>query len=103
MNMKFIKALRDLQINPRRTFLVIFALVLGIWGVGTVLVSYFILNNDLNRNYQQTIPPHLILYSDDFEKLNLDEIINQPEIESAAFRDASIHRIEVRLTFGFLE
>ncbi len=95
MNMKFKKAFRDLRISPKRTFLVVFALVLGIWGVGTVLVSYFILSNDLNANYQSTHPAQVIFHSDKFDKMNLQEFVSRPEVETAELRDFSLHRIEV--------
>jgi len=95
MKMKFTKAYRDLVINPKRTFMAIFALVLGIWGAGTVLVSYSILTKDLNTNFQNTSPAQLILKSGDFDKLNLDQFINKPEIETAEFRDFSLQRIEI--------
>ncbi len=95
MKMKFTKVLRDLTINPKRTILVVFALFLGIWGAGTVSVSYYILTKDLNTNFQKTSPAHLILKSDDFSKLNLKEFIEKPEIENAEFRDFSFERIEV--------
>ncbi len=95
MKMKFTKALRDLIINPKRTFLVVFALILGVWGVGTVLVSYYILTQDLNSNFQNTTPAQLVLESEDFDKLNLTQFNNRPEIEKAEFRDFSGQRIEV--------
>ena len=95
MSMKLKKALRELTIKPKRTILVIFALFLGIWGVGTVLVSYSILTKDLNANFQSTIPAQVILHSDDFDSLNLADFIALPEVETAELRDYSLHRIEV--------
>ena len=94
--MKFKKAFSDLLISPKRTFLVVFALILGVWGVGTVLVSYFILTNDLNTNYQSTIPTQVVFHSEKFDSLDLQEFIDRPEVETAEFRDFSLHRIEVR-------
>ncbi|MEI6348786.1 MAG: FtsX-like permease family protein [Bacteroidota bacterium] len=95
MNMKLKKALRDLRISPKRTMLVVFALVLGIWGVGTVFVSYYILTNDLNANYQSTIPANLILYSDKFEEMNMQQFVDRPDVETAELRDFSLQRIEI--------
>ncbi|MFZ4564749.1 MAG: hypothetical protein ACOYNU_15325 [Bacteroidales bacterium] len=70
-------------------------MVLGIWGVGTVEVSYVIMMNDLNANYQRTYPQQLVLTSANFEKLDLARFIARPEIEAAEFRDFSLHRIEI--------
>ncbi|MCX6265961.1 MAG: FtsX-like permease family protein [Bacteroidetes bacterium] len=96
MSLKLRKALKDLSSNPKRTSLVVFAMILGIWGVGTVAVSYVILMNDLNANYQRTAPQQLVLTSNNFEKLNLEDFRAKPEIEAAEFRDFSLHRIEIR-------
>lgn len=95
MRMKLKKAVRDLSINPKRTLLVVLALVLGIWGVGTVLVSYTVLTNDLDANYSSTKPLHAVFYSDDFTRSNLQRFIDKPEVETAEFRDFSLHRIEI--------
>ena len=95
MDMKLLKAIRDLSSNPKRTFLVVFALVLGIWGLGTVQVSYTILMKDLPANYQSTVPLNVVYHSHNFDKLNLAAFNEKPEIEAAEFRDFSLHRIEV--------
>lgn len=95
MRPSFKKAIQDLWIRPWRTGLVLFALGIGLWGVGSILVSYSILKNDLNENFVNTKPYHASLISKDFEKLNIDELRKRPEIESAEFRDLSFQRIEV--------
>ncbi|MEI7594158.1 MAG: FtsX-like permease family protein [Bacteroidota bacterium] len=93
--MKLKKALSDLIVSPKRTLLVVFALVLGIWGVGSVLVSYFILTKDLNANYQSTTPLQVVFKSADFAKLDLNKFRSRPEVETAEFRDFTLQRIEV--------
>lgn len=95
MSPGFKKALNDLRDNPGRTLLVVCALTIGLWGVGSILVSYFILKNDLNENYLRTAPYHAALTSGDFAKLDLAAFRRHPEIESAEFRDLSFQRIEV--------
>lgn len=95
MNPRIKKSLNDLRLNPGRTLLVVFALAIGLWGVGSILVSYFILNNDLNENFRRTAPFHVALSSKDFSKLDLAAFRQRTEIESATFRDLSFPRIEV--------
>src|SRR5574341_177606 len=95
MNAKFKKVFSDLRINPGRSALVILALVIGLWGVGSIFVSYAILKNDLNENFKRTHPAHVIVTSKDFDRLDLTAFRNRPEIESAEFRDLSIQRVEV--------
>jgi putative ABC transport system permease protein len=94
MDMKLRKVMGDLRINPGRTILVIFALVIGIWGVGSILVSYTVLSRDLNENFVRTAPLHVALTSKDFNRLDLAALRNRPEIEKAEFRDFATLRIE---------
>lgn len=95
MNMTLKKAFSDLRNSPSQTLLAIFALVIGLWGVGGILVSYTILTNDLNENFTLTRPAHAVLTSKDFGCLDLAALRARPEIESAEFRDLSLQRIEV--------
>ncbi len=95
MNTTLKKALSDLLANRGRSALVVFALVIGLWGVGSILVSYAILKNDLNENFTRTLPAHVMLTADNFDRLDLAAFRKRAEIESAEFRDLSIQRIEV--------
>ena len=95
MNIKLKKVFSDLFENRGRTALVIFALVIGLWGVGSLIVSSTILQNDLSENFTRTSPPHAILTSKDFQRLDLTVFRNRSKIESAEFRDLSMQRIEV--------
>lgn len=95
MNPRLKKSINDLWGNPGRTLLVIFALSIGLWGVGSISVSYFILKNDLNENFTRTAPFHVALTSRDFASLGFASFKQRPEIESAEFRDLSFQRIEV--------
>lgn len=95
MNAGVKKALSDLRLNPGRASLVILALVIGLWGVGSIVVSYTVLKNDLNENYKRTHPAQVVVTSKDFKRLDLTAFRERPEIESAEFRDLSIQRIEV--------
>ncbi len=95
MNMKLRKVFSELRTNPGRSALVVSALVIGLWGVGSLMVSATILRSDLRSNHLRTSPPHVILTSKDFQRLNLISFRNRPEIEAAEFRDLSLQRIEV--------
>jgi putative ABC transport system permease protein len=77
------------------TLLAILALTVGLWGVGTLLVSLHIMTNDLSENYSQTVPINIAIKSEDFNKLNLEELRRNSDIMAAELRDKSILRIEV--------
>ncbi len=95
MNMTLKKAISDLRSSPGRTLLTWFALVIGLWGVGAMGVSYTILMRDLDQNFQRTLPEHAVLTSKDFARLDLADLRARAEIESAEFRDLVMRRIEV--------
>lgn len=94
MNMKFRKVIGDLRVNPGRIILVILALIIGLWGVGSIWVSYTILSRDLNENFVRTNPLHAAITSKDFNRLDLTVLRSRPEIEKAEFRDFATLRIE---------
>lgn len=96
MNIQIRKAARDLLSEPGRIALVLLALIIGLTGVGTLLVSYTILSNDLNRNFIKTQPLHAAITSKDFGRLNIDALRKRPGIEAAEFRDFATLRIETR-------
>lgn len=74
MNMKWRKVIGDLLVNPGRIILVIFALIIGLWGVGSILVSYTILSRDLNKNFVRTNPLHAAITSKDFLSAGFDSL-----------------------------
>lgn len=95
MNARIRKAYSDLRVNPGRTLLVILALVIGVWGVGSLMVSTYILRNDLRENFLRTGPPHAVLASPDLRRLDLAAFRIRPDIEAAEFRGLSLQRVEV--------
>lgn len=92
MRLQATLALRELRLHPGRTGLVVAALILGVWGMGTPLVSARILTPDLSANFLRTRPAHLILRSDDFSGFDAAAF---PEVESATLRDFAVHRVEI--------
>jgi putative ABC transport system permease protein len=96
MNTQLRKVLGDLRTYPGRTIVVVAALVVGVWGLGSVLVSYTVLSRDLNANFAGTIPPHAAITAKDLARLDLAALRARPEIETAEFRDFATLRIETR-------
>lgn len=96
MPMIFRKSLRDMKARMNATLVAILALTIGLWGVGTLLVSLHIMTNDLSENFSQTVPVHIAIVSENFDQLNLDELRQNTDILAAEFRDKSILRVEVR-------
>ena len=87
MNTIIKKTFNDLRANIGRTALVIFALVIGLWGVGSVLVSYEILKNDLNENFTRTKPAHVTVTAEHFERLDLAAFRQRRPVDSVCRAD----------------
>ena len=84
-----------MTIRYRSTLVAILALTIGLWGVGSLLVSMHIMTHDLTENYLQTEPVHISIESEDFNKLKLHELLAKPDILAAEFRDKAVLRVEV--------
>jgi len=87
------KVWSDLKAGRGRTVLMVFALVLGVWGLGSVIVSARILGPDLRQNFVTTRPAHAVLTWD--HPGTLDPTALGPGVE-AEYRDLALLRIEVR-------
>lgn len=95
MKTALLKPLSDLRLVWRQVALAVAALVVGLWGIGGILVSYSVLTHDLRENFVSTRPAHAVLVSPDFVHLDLAQLRQRPEIEAAELRDLSMQRIEV--------
>ena len=89
------KALADVLSGGARSILVILALALGIWGLGSVLVSYGILNRDIRTNFLSTRPAHAVVKLAVPASVDLSELRARSSVESADYRDFALLRIEV--------
>jgi len=95
MNTQWLKPLADLRPAWRQALLAVAALIIGLWGIGGMLVSYAVLTHDLRANFIATRPAHAVLVSPDFARLDIGRLRQRPEIEAAELRDLSMQRIEV--------
>ncbi|MEP7013622.1 MAG: ABC transporter permease [Acidobacteriota bacterium] len=96
MRFQILKAWRDVRAGGAKSLLVVFALALGLWGVGSVGVAYRVLSRDLRQNFLGTIPPHAVVTFQEAGQIDLATLRARPEIEAATWRDHALLRIEVR-------
>ncbi len=95
INVRWRKVLRDLWLNDVRTLLAIVAIVVGIFGTGSVLNAYAILSREINVNFANTNPPSAILHFEEVDSGLLNSIANRPDIESAEARILILGRVLV--------
>lgn len=96
MKLQLALATRELGSRPQRTMMVVAALALGVWGAGTPLFTWSVLEPDLAANFARTRPPHAVLHASNWSRPELAALVARPEIESAALRDFGIFRVEVK-------
>ncbi len=90
------KALQDLWINKTRTVLVILAIAIGIFGIGSILTSYSILLREINVNYENTNPASAIFTVENLDTEAVDLVQSQyPEVSDIEMRRTIRGRVEV--------
>ena len=77
---------------------VIFALSLGLWGLGSVVISFRILAPDLQRNFLGTDPPHAVVTLERSRSVDPGSLLasQATRVEAAEYRDLGLLRIEVK-------
>lgn len=75
------KTLRDIWLNKTRSSLVILAIALGVFSVGSILGGYAILIRELNENYLSTNPASATLRIEGLDDDLVDEIQTMLEID----------------------
>lgn len=82
------KVLRDLLQEKRRTFTVVFAIILGVFAVAMMSNSKTLLDNNLTENFLRTNPASFSLYTNSIDTHILHELQNEPEIEMVETRQS---------------
>ncbi|OQY47961.1 MAG: hypothetical protein B6242_03745 [Anaerolineaceae bacterium 4572_78] len=91
------KVIRDLWLNRARTILVVLSVAVGVFSVGVIGTSRFVLSEQLNASYMATNPTAaLLMTSTAFDKKMVESIRNMPEVAEAEGR----RNVGVRLKLG---
>lgn len=95
LNSKWRKAIRDLSLNKMRSFLVILAIIIGVFGISVVANSYSILTREMNKNYMDTNPASATLTTDYLDSTVLENIKKYPDIQEVERRDKIVGRVQI--------
>ena len=90
------KLLGDLRSTQGRTAMMVIALAVGIFGVGTILNAYAILTREISRNYLGTNPASAIFELDRVDDALLRAVRQRPEIAAAESSATVLSRLEVK-------
>ena len=89
------KILRDLQAARGRMAMVIIAIAVSIFGVGTILSSYTILTREVSRNYLGTNPASAYIELDRVDDSLVEAVKMQPNIVDAQAGSWVLSRVEM--------
>ncbi len=80
------KVWADLWVNELRSLMAILAIAIGLFGVGSILSAYAILNREIDANFMQTTPASIWLYTADADANLADMLLALPEIGAVELR-----------------
>jgi len=89
------KILRDLQAARGRMAMVVIAIAVSIFGVGTILSSYTILTREVSRNYLGTNPASAYIELDRVDDSLVEAVKAQPNIVDAQTGSWVLSRVEM--------
>jgi putative ABC transport system permease protein len=88
------KTLRDLTASKGRSLLVVAAIAVGVFAIGSVLASYSILTREMDASYLATNPASAVLTLDEVSDELVAAVIQRPEFETAEARRELSLRID---------
>lgn len=88
------KIIRDLINNKSRSVIVLFAIILGSFGVSMMTTAYNILGRNLTENYRKTNPASFTLVVDSVSDEVMQKLKVLPDIEYVESRNKLIGRVE---------
>ena len=89
------KLLRDLWLTRGRTALMVIAIAVSLFGVGTVLSAYAILTPEISRNYLGTHPASATIELGKVDDALLAAVRQRPGIAAAEARETLVARVQV--------
>ncbi|MBI4671034.1 MAG: ABC transporter permease [Chloroflexi bacterium] len=90
------KILRDLQAARGRMVMVVIAIAVSIFAVGTILTAYTILTREVSRNYLGTNPASAFLELDRVDDSVVEAVKQQPNIVDAEAGSWVMARVEIQ-------
>src|SRR3989304_416715 len=80
------KIIRDSRLNKLRTFLVVGAIAIGVFGVGLVTDADAVLSREMEKNYLRTNPASATIWTDPIDDNFIQAVSNLPALGDAEAR-----------------
>ncbi len=96
MKTRYWKVIRDLQSDSIKYFMLVLAVALGVWGIGTILGSYNVIKREMAVNYLGTQPASATIELEDSISTGLLDSVRQlPGIKVAERHATVVARMRV--------
>jgi putative ABC transport system permease protein len=89
------KVLRDLWLSKTRTILVVLSIAVGVFGVGTVTLTFTLVQNEMMANYPKANPASATIYTDAFDDSLVQTVRRMNGIAEVESRTAFSVRVRV--------
>ncbi|TLN21542.1 ABC transporter permease, partial [bacterium] len=90
------KLLGDLRSAKGRMVMMVIAIAVGIFAIGTILSTYTILTREISRNYLSTKPASALLEMDKVDQALVESVRHRPGIADAEASSSVMARIETK-------
>ncbi|MEM7116828.1 MAG: ABC transporter permease [Chloroflexota bacterium] len=85
----------DLWANEMRSLMAVLAIAIGLFGVGSLLSAYAILNREIDANFMQTTPASIRLFVAEADQSLADRLTVLPEVGAVELRRSLRPRVRV--------
>jgi putative ABC transport system permease protein len=96
MKTRYRKVLRDLTQDYTKNIMLVIAIAIGVWGIGSILGGYNVIRREMNDNYRSTIPASATIELEDNISVRLiDSIKKIPGIKEAERHATVLARMKI--------
>jgi putative ABC transport system permease protein len=93
---RWMKLVRDLNTARGRVLMMVLALSVGVFSVGTIMSAYTILTREISRNYLGTHPASALLEMDNVDEALVAAVRQRPGISDAEASATLLARVEIK-------
>src|SRR6266496_6257324 len=96
MKTRYWKVIRELTFDYRKNIMLVLAIALGVWGIGSILGGYSVIRREMTDNYRGTIPASATIELEDSISTRLiDSVKKLPGIKEAERHATILARMKV--------
>src|SRR5437016_2131670 len=96
MKTRYRKVIRELTVDYRKNIMLVLAIAVGVWGIGSILGGYSVIKREMADNYRGTIPASATIeLADSISTGLIDSVKHFPGIKEADRHATLLARMKV--------